>query len=145
MTTFVHDPDVLAQEIGGLAVADYAPLGHSGDRGGLCPVTSCQAKPGESCVSSNGRLRSDHGARRCDGHSLDNTAGYVVRRTLDEAGDLVHDPATPDQVGVDVYAVEVTPSWGNYDKALTAARAYRSGRSYAAVDTLYRCGHRGGQ
>lgn len=142
MPTFVHDPDVRAQQIDGRAVADYTS-DEGRDRHGKCPLSFCQAEPGESCVSSNGRLRSDHGPRSCDGHRTDNTAGYVVRRTLDEAGDLVHDPATPDRVGVDVYAVACEPGWGHYDKALTAARAYRSGRSYAVVDTLYRCGHRG--
>lgn len=28
-----------------------------------CPISFCRAKPGEPCVSSNGRIRSDHGSR----------------------------------------------------------------------------------
>jgi hypothetical protein len=86
MPTLTHDPDVRAQQLGGLAVADYTSY-TEGD------------------------------ARRCDGHRTDNTAGYIVRRTLDEDGQVVTDPATPDRVGVDVYAVACEPGWGHYDKA----------------------------
>ncbi|MEU3452249.1 hypothetical protein ABZ671_01200 [Micromonospora sp. NPDC006766] len=110
--TLIHDPDVRAQRIGDLTVADYTPT----DQGD---------------------------ALRCDGHSTTNTAGYVVRRTLDNDGQRITNPTTPGQLGVDVYAVACEPGWGNYDKALTAARAYRSGKSWATIDTLYRCGHRG--
>lgn len=141
MTTLTHDPDVLAQVVGDRPVADYTPMPTSG-RPGRCPISFCRAKPGEPCVSSNGRLRSDH-ASRCQGsHRTDDAVGYVVRRTLDNDGDAVPRPGQDGALGVDVYAVACQPGWGNYDKAVTAARAYRSGRSYAVVDTLYRCGHR---
>lgn len=81
-------------------------------------------------------------ARRCDGHRLDNTAGYVVRHTIDDNGQVITHPDDADRVGIDVWAVACTPQWGNYDQALTVARGHREGRSYAVIDTLYRCGHR---
>lgn len=31
-----------------------------------CPLTFCQAGPGEPCVSSNGRIRSDHASRHAE-------------------------------------------------------------------------------
>lgn len=82
-------------------------------------------------------------ARRCDGHRTDNTAGYVVRHTIDNGSTIIN-PDDSARVGVDVWAVACAPHWGNYDQALTAARRYRQGRSYAVIDTLYLCGHRGG-
>lgn len=81
-------------------------------------------------------------ARRCDGHSTNNTAGYVVRHTIDDNGQVITHPDHADRVGVDVWAVATTPQWGNYDQALIVVRGYREGRSYAVIDTLYRCGHR---
>lgn len=83
-------------------------------------------------------------ARRCGGHRTDNTAGYVVRRTLAEDGDTILRTGGTGGVGVDVYAVACEARWGNYDKALIAARQYRTGRGWAVVDTLFRCGHRAG-
>ncbi|TDC34227.1 hypothetical protein E1211_17935 [Micromonospora sp. 15K316] len=113
--TPTHDPDVLAQVVADRPVADYTPT-------------------------------TARDARSCDGHSTRNQVGYVVRRTIGDNGQRLTDPATPDRLGVDVYAVACQPGWGNYDKALAAARPYRSmrqGGSWAVIDTLYGCGHRG--
>ncbi|RKR92702.1 hypothetical protein BDK92_7180 [Micromonospora pisi] len=75
----------------------------------------------------------------CPGHRTDNTAGYVIRLTV-AGGEVVK---TPDgRTGIDAFAVECEPHWGNYDKAINAACALTDEHTYAVTDRLYRCGHR---
>lgn len=49
-----------------------------------CPLTFCQAGPGEPCVSSNGRIRSEHAARR--------VAVVQVDMTISDAVDTTRNP-----------------------------------------------------
>jgi len=84
-------------------------------------------------------LPTEDDLRCCDGHQIDNLAGYVVRRTVC-AGRVLERPAG--WVGVDVHAMACAPDWGNYDKAVEYACRLRVGGCYAVVDRLYRCGHR---
>ncbi len=87
-------------------------------------------------------IEDDFDRRRCPGHNLNSVVGYVVRRTVTVEGErIIHPDGTG--FGVDVYAVECGDRWGNYDKAVEAARACKTGRGWAVVDMLYRCGHRG--
>jgi hypothetical protein len=85
-------------------------------------------------------------------HTLSDLAGYVVRETIDAAGELIE----RDQA--DVFNASSLPNYpqfcrvgrdvatfdgpGAYGAALDRARTYRDGRGYAVVDPVYTDGHR---
>lgn len=106
------------------------------------PATEVAAQPVAGRPLADYTLIEVGDGRACHEHRTDNTAGYVVRHTITTAGQVIRRP--DGGVGVDVFAVESTPTWGHYDAALVAAYELRHGRGWAVVDRLYRCGHRSG-
>lgn len=89
----------------------------------------------------NGRKLSDY-APSADfprhSHGTHVLAGYVIRQTERDGEYLWHDEAKT-ACGEDVAVVEGST---NYADALEIKHTYRTGTSYAVIDSLYTCGCR---
>jgi len=88
-------------------------------------------RPAASFVKMNGYPGHSHGT--------DATVGYVVRVTIDPHGTILWHDETKQACGFDVHAVDGATRYGD---ALEVVRKYRTGQSYAIIDTLYACGCR---